>query len=87
MSYPLERRTFTEVLGNVVEGEHRSSREQLFLEVLQQLHASIKLLDRANAPGHIAAHIDLAMHQLQDVIECEFAGMRMVQIERKAAPQ
>lgn len=70
-----------------MEGDHRSGREQLFLKVLEQLHSSIKLLDGANAPGHIAAHIDLAMHQLQDVIEGEFAGVRMVQIERNAAPQ
>lgn len=64
-----------------------SSREQLYLDALQQIHSSIHLLDRADAPGHIAAHLDLAMHQLQDLIAREFGGSCSVQIDRKAAPQ
>lgn len=60
---------------------------QPYLQVLQQLQSAIETLDRVDAPGHIAAHIDLALHQLKDVIDGEIAGGRLDQIERKAAPQ
>jgi hypothetical protein len=60
---------------------------QLHLDALKQLQSAIELLDRASAPGHIAAHVDLAIHQLQDVIDREAAGARLVQMERNAAPQ
>jgi hypothetical protein len=36
---------------------------------LQQLQSAIALLDRAGAPGQIAAHVDLAANQLADAIE------------------
>jgi hypothetical protein len=64
-----------------------TSNWQLHLDALKQLQSAIELLDRANAPGHIAAHVDLAMHQLQDLIDSEVAGERLVQMERNAAPQ
>ncbi len=67
--------------------DYPSSGRQLHLDALNQLKSAIDLLDRANAPGHIAAHVDLAMHQLQDVIDSEFAGARLTQMERNAAPQ
>jgi hypothetical protein len=67
--------------------EDHSERLGLYLKAMEHFQAAIDLLDRANAPGHIAAHLDLAMHKLQDVIENEQAGGRLVQIERNAAPQ
>jgi hypothetical protein len=35
---------------------------------LNHLHSAVELLDGAGAPAHIAAHVDLARHQLQDFI-------------------
>lgn len=35
---------------------------------LEQLHSAIALLDRAGAPGQIAAHVDLAANQLADIL-------------------
>jgi hypothetical protein len=67
--------------------EHPSEAVELYLSVMQHLQTAIEQLDRANAPGHIAAHLDLALHKLQDVIESEQVGGRSVQIERNAAPQ
>lgn len=37
---------------------------------LDKLQSAIGILDRSNAPIHIAAHIDLAAHQLQEAIRC-----------------
>ena len=64
-----------------------SGDRQLHLNALKELQSAIALLDQARAPGHIAAHVDLAMHQLQDLIDREAAGARLVQMERNAAPQ
>jgi hypothetical protein len=36
---------------------------------LEQLQCAIALLDRAGAPGQIAAHVDLAANQLADIIQ------------------
>lgn len=57
-----------------MKSEHQPFGEQLYREVLQQLQSAIEVLDRVNAPGQIAAHIDLAMHLLQDMIEGEAGG-------------
>lgn len=48
--------------------EQKVSREQMMLSALDLLTAAIQLLDRAGAPGHIATHLDLASHQLEDVL-------------------
>ena len=37
-------------------------------QALQQLQSAIKLLDSGNAPAQIAAHVDLAAHQLTEFI-------------------
>jgi hypothetical protein len=60
---------------------------ELYRELLQQLRSSIDTLDRIDAPGQIAAYLDLAVHQIQDLIDNEAAGGRLDQIERKASPQ
>jgi len=70
-----------------VNNEHHPLGGQAYLEVLRQLQSAIEILDRMDAPGQIAAHIDLAMHRLQDVIDGEIGGVRLDQIEWKAAPQ
>lgn len=64
-----------------------SSRQRKLSEALRQLQSAIELLDLANAPAHIAAHVDLAVHQLLSVINCEEAGARPNQIDRNAEPQ
>jgi hypothetical protein len=43
-------------------------REEALEEALAHLRTALELLDRAKAPGHIGAHVDLAMCQLQDEI-------------------
>ena len=45
-----------------------ANRRETLLEVLQFLTRAIELLDEANAPGQIAAHVDLALHQLRDLV-------------------
>lgn len=35
---------------------------------LAHLHEALALLDKAGAPGQIGAHVDLAAHQLQDLL-------------------
>lgn len=70
-----------------VDIDHRSARAQLYSEALDRLQSAIEMLDRANAPGHIAAHVDLAMHQLQDVIDRESSEGHADQSQSKAAPE
>lgn len=54
----------------------------LLREALKNFRLGIELLDNACAPAHIAAHVDLAVHQLQDLIDKE--GRVLNQIDRKA---
>jgi hypothetical protein len=70
-----------------VDSDHRSTRSQLYSEALHQLQTAIDMLDRANAPGHIAAHVDLAMHQLQEVIDRESSERPTDRSQSKAAPE
>lgn len=51
-----------------------SDDRQLLLLALDQLQAAIGLLDQGGAPGHIAAHVDLAINQLADAIGIGPAG-------------
>jgi hypothetical protein len=41
---------------------------QMLADALDHLQAAIELLDRAEAPGQIAAQIDLAFHQLDRIL-------------------
>lgn len=45
-----------------------SADRQLLSLALDQLRSAIDLLDRGHAPSPIAAHVDLAIHQLADAI-------------------
>lgn len=45
------------------------SREELLARALMHLRAAIELLDLADAPAQIAAHVDLGACQLADLIE------------------
>ena len=44
-------------------GEEQQS---LLLRAAKHIKSAIGLLDAAEAPGNIAAHLDLALHQLRD---------------------
>lgn len=59
---------------------------ELYRQVLQQLSSAIEALDHLGAPGQIAAYLDLAMHQIQDLIDKDVGGGPIDQIERKASP-
>lgn len=41
---------------------------QMMSDALDHLQAAIELLDRADAPGQIAAQVDLAFHQLDRLL-------------------
>jgi hypothetical protein len=45
--------------------EPHKNTENMLIEAMNHLRAAIDLLDRAGAPGHIAAHADLAFNQLE----------------------
>jgi hypothetical protein len=42
-----------------------TERQQMLADAFHHLQSAIELLDRADAPGNIAANLDLALHQLQ----------------------
>ena len=46
-----------------------SDEQQRLWDALNHLRSALELLDHAQAPPHIAAHVDLAVHQLTDFIE------------------
>lgn len=49
---------------------------KLLLLALNQLQSAIDLMDQGRAPGHIAAHVDLARHQLAEAIGVQTASKR-----------
>ena len=48
--------------------EPNSERGRALAEGLKHIRRAIELLDAAGAPANIAAHLDLAAHQLSQVI-------------------
>lgn len=63
-----------------------NTEQQQWNIALQKLQSAIEILDHCNAPAHIAAHIDLAVHQLQDVIGQASGSVQLNQIATKADP-
>jgi len=43
-------------------------RQQMLTDALIHLQSAIKMLDGADAPGHIAGHVDLALCQLKELM-------------------
>lgn len=43
-------------------------KQQMMAKALDQLQSAIELLDRADAPGQIAAHVDLAINRLERLL-------------------
>lgn len=54
---------------------------------LEYLQLAIRLLDESNAPAHIAAHVDLAVHQLQEAIDACPRNYPARQMDTNAEPQ
>ncbi len=48
--------------------EQASNREQAFSEALEHVRAAIAILDSVEAPAQIAAHLDLALCQLVELV-------------------
>jgi hypothetical protein len=53
--------------------ESNDSYQGKLTEALVQLQSAIQLLDEAEAPGHIAAHVDLAVNELMRVLSIAHA--------------
>ena len=49
-------------------GKSATDKENALVQAQKHLQTAIDLLDEAQAPAHIAAHVDLASHQLRDAI-------------------
>lgn len=63
-----------------------TEQQQQWAVALQKLKSAIEILDRWNAPTHIAAHVDLAVHQLQDTLDERAANAGPDQILTNAVP-
>lgn len=50
---------------------------KLLLLALNQLQSAIDLMDQGHAPGHIAAHVDLARHQLAEALGVQATTKRV----------
>lgn len=50
---------------------------ELLMLALNRLQSAIQLMDQGRAPGHIAAHVDLAIHQLAETIGAEAETSRV----------
>lgn len=48
--------------------DNDNSNQKLLTSALVHLQSAIELLDRAAAPGQIAAHVDLAASQLENLL-------------------
>lgn len=48
--------------------DNADPKQKLLAAALMHLRSAMELLDRAAAPGHIAAHVDLAANQLEDAL-------------------
>lgn len=49
-------------------GDVEAVQKGIMTTALEHLQQAISLLDQAEAPGQIAAHVDLAVHQLADAL-------------------
>lgn len=84
-----KRSRVTDAAGNGDKGEKVEDEptvDEQLSDALKQLQSAIALLDRSNAPAHIAAHVDLAVHQLQDAMESRATGGSLSQMDTNAEP-
>lgn len=50
-------------------------RRKMLRGACEHLRSALDLLDCAEAPAHIGAHVDLAVHQLEDAISSCLADL------------
>lgn len=55
-----------------------SERRQMLADAFNHIQSAIELLDQAGAAGQIAAHLDLALHQLQGELAAVKAAPRPI---------
>lgn len=58
-------------LGAAMPGEMPESCDQAVIDALAHLEAALGLLDGADAPAHIGAHVDLAICRLREAFGLE----------------
>jgi len=61
--------------------------DEKLAEALEQLRSALQLLDDSDAPAHIGAHVDLAIHEVYSTLARSSAGVAFSQIERAAELQ
>lgn len=54
--------------------DNDNSKQRLLASALFHLQSAIELLDLAGAPGQIAAHVDLAANQLEDLMPVKLSA-------------
>lgn len=55
--------------GVYVAEHNQLTRNEILVEAYRHLKLAMELLDSVEAPAHIAAHVDLAAHQLMDTVK------------------
>jgi len=73
--------------GDEVRVEAIQERDHSLGLAAAHLRSALELLDEVEAPPHIAAQVDLALHQLEQELDPNRAHGDLVQIERNAEPQ
>lgn len=68
--------------GATVASKKAAYRQQALIEALNHLQSAIELLDEGTAPGHIAAHVDLAVNELERALSGE-AGLSRLEPDRE----
>ena len=53
---------------------------------LEHLSTALRLLDQIGAPAQIGAHVDLAVHQLEELVATEGSPIHDQAIETNAEP-
>ena len=51
-------------------------RREALSSALELLFNALALLDEADAPGQIGAHVDLAAHQLQELVDSGWSHIK-----------
>ena len=68
--------------GATVASKNATYRQQALIEALSHLQSAIELLDQASAPGHIAAHVDLAVNELEHAL-ANASGLNRLESDRE----
>ena len=58
----------------MAEPVQRANSSELMTDALQMMRDALELLDRAQAPGDIGAHLDLAVVRLSEIVQPDSNG-------------